>query len=422
MGIFRNAFSPGSSLRDVSPIAAEYKTASKKLTFSSKVNKDVLEKRVSDIAETSNIPQACVWEDALIERLLPTNEYARKYVVKVLYGKRCELPAGTWVGYGIRDCLSLIFADVEESKPSLKRAASSRPLVQFAERLLRRHDARIEPDFKDYASRDDVRDLIFELEAACAGMEGRAAAGAAKSLAEINRARIRNVIVPRLERGDAFPHEIVHFFLDNWKIIDLPRAYRCMSYMLDISTPWEDSASDRIEFQGICETVMGEWSIADEVVEQRKAAVEAGSRLIKYPIANGDYLLAPISWVELNPLDAPNARYVGVFVVRYAERYHAPNFIVYMDRPISEMSNAERNELEARVEERWPDLAKVHADEVKLEYNPDGGVANAAEVNAAPTTGLFPIYNHGEYPLDGEPSYGAEVFRCNSDAREGEPE
>ena len=421
MGIFKNAFSPASSLRDVPPISAEYKKASKKLTFSCKLNKDVLERRVCDIAETSNVPQAYVWEDALIERLLPANEYARKYVVKVLYGRRCRLRDGMWVDYGIRDCLSLIFTDVEESRPLLERAVDSKPLVQFAERLLRRHAAKIDSKYIDPEdpSRDEIRELKFEFEGACAGMDSRAAAGAAKSLAKINLERAEKIIVPQIERGDVPLNEIVYFFIDNWKIVDLPRAYRCMSYMLSLSTAWDDTASDRVEFQGVCETVMSAWSIADDIADERKAAVEAGLKLIKYPISNGDYVLAPISWVELNPLEAPKAKYAGVFVVRYAERYNAPNFLVYMEKPIAEMTDAERNELEVRVEERWPDLAKVHADEVKLEYSTDGGVANAAEVNAAPTTGFFPIYNHGEYPFDGEPPYGAEVFRRNPDAREG---
>ena len=407
MKLFKNVFSPTSALSSAPMPEADYRSASKKLTFSSKMNRDVLERRVSDLAESSNVPTAYVWEDAIINSLLPSDERARRYTVKVLYGRQYDLETGAQQSYGIREALSEIFCEAEEASNELKLLETLRPLVKYANKTLRRHYVKLDPATTKGLF-PESHDLSWLLKSACAGIDQRRGASA---FAGLGVETLERTIAPRLEAGEGEVDEATFFLLDVWEAVDAKFAFRFLSRLLDLVEPWEDTANDRIEFQAVCETSMAEWACAEAEAAERKVKAKESALLTEYRLADGYCLLAPRGWRELNPQDAASAKFVGVYSIRYGERYDAPTFIVYFNKPIGELTSAEFAQVEEEIEKRWPELAKVKADEVEIARNPDGGIANAAAAAAAPAAGLFPIYMRGEYPLGERPPYGAEIVK-----------
>lgn len=403
---------PIASLKIPKSMENLYKSAQKKLTFSSAVNKIIIERRASDIAELSGTTAGSVLEDALINQLLVHDDHARPYVNAVLLGFKYEMPAGTKTPYGIKDALSDIFNEVSAGVDWRPKWDNAKPLVDFAFRLVKEHQPTIERITNPF----EINELASELDSVICELERNIDEAKAPDRA-LQAAMARSNLLALAQHGRFDPKASLHFICMNWDYIaGYSSTFTFLACILNRASPWDDTAQNRSEFQSIAEGVMSEWTRIKRENEKRKQEAAAKKTLTRYPLANGDYVLAPSDWVEINPSCAQFSQFAGTIAIKFGERYNAPNFLFYTDRPINEITEQEREEFISLAETRWPDLAKVKNDLVEIERNPDGGIANFAEVAAAPMIGLFPIYDEGEYPFDGGSPYGEMIVRHNKGA------
>lgn len=392
-----------------------YKPAAKKFTYSSALNKEIIERRAADVAELTDQSVSIVIEDALIERLLPHDEHARHFVNGVLFGKKCLISSNEWEDYRIRDALSDIFADVSAGVDWKPRYDNTKPFVDFAYSLLKTHRPRFTKR-NEYPS--ELDDVAYDFDSLCSVLENQAKKTDTPGLSADAR-RARDLIYPNIENGSIAPIKIIETIVFNWDAVaNSTHTFRVLHHLLAACSPWEDTAEERAHFQSLCESIMSEWTRAQREAELRKEQAKIEATLVKHEMANGDYALVPSTWCVANPKDAPRAIYAGVIEIKGGERYQAPHFLFFLENhEVKDMSGSERDEIIDAVAAIWPDIRKVQADEVELEYGPDGGVANMAEYSAAPCIGMFGLFDQGEYPL-GKPPYGAEIVRSDKRKRE----
>lgn len=414
MGLFRR--SPVAWLGVPSDVTEFYKSSQKKITFTSTGAKSIIERRADDIAELTGTTASKVIEEALFTQLLPTDERAASYVNAVLLGEKYALDGG-WIPYGVKDALADILAEASAGTNWRPRRNNCAELVGFANRLIVEHNAKL----KKPESPLDQYELASNFESTISVLEKNADPIKAPDYA-VQAPIARNSLLPAINRGDAKPRLISRFLMTNWDYIkDSTFSLRTMSSLLDACEDWIDTAANRNEFQELCGLVLPQWAIDDSKRAQKEESRgHAAENLVRYPISCGDYVLAPASWIELNPADASVATNAGVLSVKFGERYNAPVFLFYCGCEHRDLTQADRNRFESLAGERWPMLAQVKNDEVELVRNPDGGIANAAEVAAAPAIGMFPLYDEGKYPLGGEPPYGAKIIRHDSECAESE--
>ncbi|BAK45823.1 hypothetical protein [Eggerthella sp. YY7918] len=391
-----------------------YKPAPKKFTYSSVLNKEILERRAADIAELTGRSVSLVIEDTLIERLLPHDEHAQHYTSAVLFGKKCSVSSGEWNDYRIKDALSDIFTHISAGVNWQPKYTNSKPLVDFTYMLFQAH----EPSFntsRRKAYPTPLDELTYDFDSLCSVLETEAKQDIVPGL-EAQARRARNLLYPGIKNASVEPLTLIELIVSNWQALEKStHTFRVLHHILAACCPWEDTAAERARFQGVCESVMSKWTRDEEEEKLRKAQAEIETTLVKHIIADGDYVLAPSSWCLVNPEDAPYAQYAGVIEIKGGERYKAPHFLFFLkDHDVKDITNSERDEIIDAAASIWPDLRKVQADEVALEYGPDGGIANMAEYSAAPCIGMFGLFDQGEYPL-GEPPFGAEIVRVNND-------
>ena len=101
--------------------------------------------------------------------------------------------------------------------------------------------------------------------------------------------------------------------------------------------------------------------------------------------------------------------------VKNGEKYNAPHILYYVTSPVDgNFTPEQRAKALAAANSVWPDLAKIQAKRVKLEYGPDGGILNMQEYAKAPMVGIFRIFDKGDYP-SGRPPYGACIIRAGGE-------
>lgn len=408
--------SPIASLGVPRNVVDFYRSSQKKITFTSSGTKAIIERRADDIAELTGSTASKAIEEALVAQLLPNDERAASYVNAVLLGRKYALDGG-WIPYGVKDALADIFADASTGTNWRPRRNNCAELVRFADRLIVEHDATM----MNLTSPLERYELASNLESAISALAKNA--DPIKVPDHAAQATIaRDSLLPAINHGDAKPKLISHFVVTNWDYLkDSTFTLRTMASLLDACEDWDDTPANRNEFQHLCELVLPQWTIDDaKKARKEEDRRRAAKSLIRYPISNGDYVLAPADWIELNPTDAPSATNAGVLTVKFGERYNAPIFLFYTQRNHRDLTRSDKDRLESLASERWPMLAQVKEDEVELVRNPDGGIANAAEVAAAPAIGMFQLYDEGKYPLGGEPPYGAKIIRHGSECAEGE--
>lgn len=416
MGLFN--VSPIGALKIPREFSEFYKTAQKKMTFTSMATKTVIERRADDISELAGTTPSKVMEEALVNQLLPTDERAASYVNAVLLGKKYDLGGSGWVTYGIKNALADIFAEASMGTNWAPKRDNCEELIRFANRLIAEHGAQFR---RSSESLDFHYELLSNFDSTIAALEKSASqAGAPDHAAQA--AFAKKSLLPAIQQEKAEPKLISRFIVANWNFIKSSTfSLRAMASLLEACIDWADTAANRNEFQQLCELVLPEWTIEDlEKSKKEEARDRAMNNLVRYPISNGDYVLAPADWIEVNPADAPSATHAGVMSIRFGERYDAPLFLFYTQCEHHDLAESDRERFERLAESRWPTLARVKQDEVEIKRNPDGGIANAAEVAAAPSIGMFPIYDQNKYPLGGEPPYGAKIIRHVDDCAEGE--
>lgn len=393
-----------------------FKPAPKKFQFSSKLNKEIIEQRVADVADLTGATASEVMENALIERLLPHDEHASRYVNCVLFGRKCYMGDDEWFHYGIRLALGDIFNEVSAGANWRPARTNAKPLVEFASELIDEHGPKLVKRKQQYPT--DLDELDYAFDSFCSLLETQAKRNEIPEL-EGEAKRARELIYPAIRDAKIEPGKIMDIILRNWTAVEnSTHTFRTLHWLFMALSDWEDTADNRARFQSLCEEVMSEWTADDEREATLKEQAKVEAQMINYPMADGAYVSVPRGWVAVNLSVSPNARYAGVVEIKHGERYNAPHFLFFLeDHPVGEMTSEETAEIKTLAAKTWPDFKQVEADVVPLRHSSDGGVANLAEHSAAPQIGFFPIFERGEYPL-GRPPYGAEIVRPSSESAE----
>ena len=392
-------------------MASLYKPVAKKFQYSSQVNKEILERRAADIAELSNSTVSEVIEGALVDQLLVSGGHAAPFVNGVLFGKRFTFD-GACVPYGIRDAFIEIFVDVSAGVGWKPRYTNARPLVELAAKLVKEHSPRLaKTNGEPFSALDE---LEYAFDSLCGVFEKAVSTSEEPGLdAELRWAR--EAAKPAIMSATIEPAMIIDFVLRNWTAVEnSTHTFRTLSKLFAASTEWEDTAYDRVRFQNACEAVMARWTRDEQVSSGRSVTGDMPPQLERYPIASGEYVLAPSEWVVLNPKVAPYADHAGYIEVKHGERYGAPRFLFFAERSLDGMADAEKETLLQLASDAWGGMELVKGDLVELAYSADGGVANKAEYSAAPRIGWFSIFDRGEHP-GGRPRYGAEIIRVGNE-------
>ena len=389
-----------------------------KYSFSCKANHRILNQVAKDIGDVSGDTMSGVIESALIRQLLPDNEKARHYVSLVNLGEAIVFAANRTTRYGISDALSEIFADISAGTSWEPRYHNAYDFVLFAKDLAYFHTATV--------SRNADEAVVFEMNS-CFDSVCNVITYAADDSSNGDEVMIRHIaesgraIYQRMLKNDSSAaRDAVGFIERNYRLVENSTwPFRFLACFFSLVDRWDDSATERIKFAEICEKVMSEWTAEQAKLDDAQAANEKereAATMQFVQIANGASACMPSNWLLANPEDAPSCDYVGVLEVRNGGSFNNGRGIT----PIAFFSNQFIPEIGRNTKEYLsiiekamflePELEKVIAAEVELEYGEDGGVLNAREYAAAPEIGMFLIWDEGEYPL-GDPPYGAFVRR-----------
>lgn len=404
MGLLARFLSQDNQEKLLRPVA-------KKFQYSTGYNHKIIENCLADRAAITGRTVSELIEEIVREDVLPKDPIARDYIQAVQLRNNSH-SKNELTNYGIRDALSSIYQTVSAGDGVKVRYTNAKPLVEFGEELLAEHEVKLKK-LKNPQPADDISELEYSFESLCVAMKKYATKSDNPALErEITRAR--EVILPNILSASVDPMEIMNLILRNWHAVaDNALTFRVLYWLFRACKEWDDTPLDRIHFQTVCEQVMSEWTIEKREKEAEKRKIETESRLKKYPIASDDYVLAPADWVVVNRLEAPSCAYAGCMNIRHGVRYGAPLFLFFLNHPINEMTKDEQSYLMDLAKISWPDMQKVQNDFVELQYNADGGVANAAEHLSSPQVGFFGLYDSGEVD---DPPYGAVIVRNNKGA------
>lgn len=136
------------------------------------------------------------------------------------------------------------------------------------------------------------------------------------------------------------------------------------------------------------------------------------SDLIKLDLRDGDYAIVPASWLILNQELASSCEFVYVIEIKGGSRYNAPHFIYPSDHD-GDISQAEREDILARIEGVWPDISKVLAEEVALRSNENGIPLNGEEHLLGPIVCFYLLPEASRCRRPEDAPYGAMVVRHN---------
>ena len=129
-------------------------------------------------------------------------------------------------------------------------------------------------------------------------------------------------------------------------------------------------------------------------------------------------LIIPKDWIIVNPEDAKNHRYAAVLECRNSSKYGIPHFVMFCDdKYANEYSNEFENEFKRLCRKAWSAFEEeVEKKQLKLVQNEDGSYINGDKYLAAPTIGIFNIWESDDEHLaamDNEPPYGSMIVRTN---------
>ncbi len=147
---------------------------------------------------------------------------------------------------------------------------------------------------------------------------------------------------------------------------------------------------------------------------------ESGEKILglyikEIPVKDG-LLVIPSDWIDVNPDEALNYKYVAVLECRNADKFGIPHFIMHCQFKYGKdyPDDFEKQFIEACYK-AWPDFKKKVIDkQVTAIPNENGmGYLNETEYLESPTIGIFHIWEEGDEHLDPsqETPYGSILKR-----------
>ena len=359
------------------------------VTFPSPDRRAAVQQLLADKAELEGLNKGAVASSILINNLIPLNGEEREIFFSCL-------PNGTELVYpsnaGIDNALELAFTYASMSGDS-RYSADPDEYVKLATKRAWKYGIRIH-------SRIGVDDPRANLERDL------------HLIAEDDPSAESLFALLREDRPDAYP--FFNYVQENWEQLKGNRdALSFLVYLCAACENRADSAEDRQELLEVCSIAQATRIAKKESIQFAAKEANADS-MAKIPIANGSILVVPGSWTLVNAGEAQASPYAGVIEIRNSP--DAPHLVFFSPCPVSNMTDAYKEDIFSRAALQAPILVSLRSREVELEYNDDGGIANREEYNTSPRIGFFPIADSTMFNDNNPAPYGAMIIRAGTEA------
>lgn len=355
------------------------------VTFPSPDRRAAVQQLLADEAELKGLNKGAVASDILLNTLVPLSGEEREIFFACL-------PNGSETAYpdnsGVDNALELAFSYASMATSS-RYSADATEYIKLATKRSWKYAVRIHERISDFDPRVNLeRDLRLITE------KDPFAENLFELLGE--------------DRPEAYP--FFNYVLENWERLKGNR--NALSFLVYLCAACEnrvDSAEDRQELLEACSIAQATRIAKKESIQFAAKEAKAAS-MARIPIANGSLLVVPGSWTLVNADEAQVSPYAGVIEVRNSP--DAPHIVFLSDKPVNDLSDADREDIFSRASLQAPILAALRSMEVELEYNEDGGVANRDEYNSSPRIGFFSILDSTMFSSNHPAPYGAMIIRA----------
>ena len=398
------------------PHSKKYSPKQKKFNYSDESTYYVLEQAIADMAAITNSNSSDVIEGILTEHLMPQESRAKTYFARVLLNA-CDNPLDEYSAMSLQKALSSI-AEEESAGINLQsvHGGEGEEFFIFADKMLRRNQSTI----RKWLSKSEQSQLDYMEATACISSleaELKRISNESKDITEVCNLTQGYLLMRQIRdkfslNSDLQLSSVTLAIINNWKYLGhLSTTWRCLSSILSIINEWDEQAEDRYEFKNVCSSVFTKWEAKETFNNQQKQQDKAIESLNVFKMTDGALLVAPLTWIAINPEIAKSARYAGAISVKNGAEYQAPVFVFFtLNKPVTKLSNKEEEEILSQAEIVWPTFAKIRQNQVQPRMRKDGGYANAEEVANSPVIGIFPIPEHDEF-ISSLKYCGAEIIR-----------
>lgn len=396
MRFFNNFFRPNNHQEDLG------KSLQMSISFNSVVDRGIIQQAIADKAELTGETRGAVASNILRSALISADDNEAWIYESALYDAARNAPIDCYpdnvgIGGSLETAFDILSCGIDE-KPAHPYGL---PYVQFATAMCRENNLTIHHRIETES--DPRVNLTRDFD----------------SVVEIltkNGVKVPKHITELIEGNDEqLIYPVFEFILNNWSILgNYSATYHFLVYLIASTENWKDTAAQRTRLKSVCTEVSRDVQIWKE---EKMAQAEKNRRdatLVNIPLANGDSVDVPRSWIQIDPNMAACSSYAGAVEIKNPGVKDTPHFVFFLKHPVYEMTETERIAIERQSVKLWPPLAEILSQKIELEYGPDGGITNYQEYLNAPKIGFFSIMEESEINHFNTPPYGAVIKRSGA--------